>query len=60
MTRVTFNSVQLRPVPDFSSATGGEQLLAVGLLQDRMQTLLLDINKLMSSADMGSDSGLLH
>jgi purine-binding chemotaxis protein CheW len=39
-------------VPEFSSAIGSDHLLAIGSLGDRM-LILLDIEKLMSSADMG-------
>lgn len=43
---------QLRPVPEFSSAIGSDHLLAIGSVGNRM-LILLDIEKLMSSADMG-------
>ena len=43
---------QLRPTPDLTSAIGEDHVLAIGSVQDRM-LILLDIEKLMSSADMG-------
>ncbi len=43
---------QLRPTPDFTSAIGEDHVLAIGSVEDRM-LILLDIEKLMSSADMG-------
>ena len=43
---------QLRPTPDFSTAIGEDHVLAIGSVEDRM-LILLDIEKLMSSADMG-------
>lgn len=49
---ITLAPEQLRPVPDFSSAISQDHLLAIGSLEDRM-LILLDIEKLMSSADMG-------
>ena len=43
---------QLRPTPDLTSAIGEDHVLAIGSVEDRM-LILLDIEKLMSSADMG-------
>ena len=43
---------QLRPTPDFSTTIGEDHVLAIGSIEDRM-LILLDIEKLMSSADMG-------
>ena len=37
---------------DFSTAVGEDHVLAIGSIEDRM-LILLDIEKLMSSADMG-------
>jgi purine-binding chemotaxis protein CheW len=49
---ITLTPEQLRPVPAFSSAVGSDHLLAIGSVQDRM-LILLDIEKLMSSTEMG-------
>lgn len=49
---VTLAPEQLHPVPEFSSAIGSEHVLAIGSIQERM-LILLDIEKLMSSAAMG-------
>ncbi|PHM21730.1 MAG: chemotaxis protein CheW [Curvibacter sp. PD_MW3] len=49
---ITLAPEQLRPVPDLSSSIASDHLLAIGSLGDRM-LILLDIEKLMSSADMG-------
>jgi len=56
---ITLNPEQLRPVPEFSSAIGSDHLLAIGSLEDRM-LILIDIEKLMSSADLGLFSTLVH
>ena len=49
---ITLTPEQMRPVPDLSSSITGDHLLAIGSLDDRM-LILLDIEKLMGSADMG-------
>jgi len=49
---ITLSPEQLRPVPELSSAIGSDHLLAIGSLEDRM-LILIDIEKLMSSADLG-------
>jgi len=56
---ITLTPEQLRPVPDFSSTIGTDHLMAIGSLQDRM-LILIDIEKLMSSADLGLFSTLVH
>ena len=48
----TLTPEQLHPVPEFSSTIGNDHLLAIGSLENRM-LILLDIEKLMSSAEMG-------
>jgi purine-binding chemotaxis protein CheW len=47
---------QLRPVPEFSGSIDSQNLLAIGSVGDRM-LILLDIEKLMSHADMGLAAG---
>jgi purine-binding chemotaxis protein CheW len=49
---ITLTPEQLRPVPEFSSTIGTDHVLAIGSIGDRM-LMLLDIEKLMSSAEMG-------
>jgi purine-binding chemotaxis protein CheW len=49
---ITLTPEQLRPVPELSSAIVSDHLLAIGSLEDRM-LILIDIEKLMSSADLG-------
>jgi purine-binding chemotaxis protein CheW len=49
---ITLTPEQLRPVPDFSSAIASDHVMAIGSLENRM-LILLDIQKLMTSADMG-------
>jgi len=49
---ITLAPEQLRPVPELSSSIASDHLLAIGSLDDRM-LILLDIEKLMSSSDMG-------
>lgn len=56
---ITLAPEQLRPVPDFSSAIASDHVMAIGSLENRM-LILLDIEKLMSSADMGVVSSLAH
>jgi len=56
---ITLTPEQLRPVPEFSSAIGSDHLLAIGSLEDRM-LILLDIEKLMSSAEMGLIAQAMH
>jgi len=56
---ITLTPEQLRPVPDFSSAIASDHFMAIGSLENRM-LILLDIEKLMSSADMGLVAGTIH
>ena len=56
---ITLAPEQLRPVPEFSSAVSVDHLLAIGSLEDRM-LILLDIEKLMTSAEMGLVTDTLH
>ena len=49
---ITLTPEQLRPVPEFNSAIATDHLLAIGAVQERM-LILVDIEKLMSSAEMG-------
>jgi purine-binding chemotaxis protein CheW len=48
---ITLTPEQLRPVPEFNSAIASDHLLAIGAIEQRM-LILVDIEKLMSSADM--------
>jgi len=56
---ITLAPEQLRPVPELNSAIAGDHLLAIGSLEDRM-LILLDIEKLMRSADMGLVAQTMH
>lgn len=56
---ITLTPEQLRPVPQISSAIDSDHLLAIGSVGDRM-LILLDIEKLMNSADMGLVSQALQ
>ena len=49
---ITLKPEQMRPVPEFSSAVSSDHLLGIGSVGDRM-LILLDIEKLMTSAEMG-------
>ena len=49
---ITLTPEQLRPVPEFSSAIDSDHLMAIGAIENRM-LILLDIEKLMTSAEMG-------
>lgn len=56
---IMLGSDQLRPVPEISSSIGSENLLAIGSMEDRM-VILLDIERFMSSSDMGLTSQTLQ
>jgi purine-binding chemotaxis protein CheW len=56
---ITFAPSQLRPVPSFSAVIGSDHLLAIGSLENRT-LMLLDIEKLMTSTDMGLMSQIVH
>ncbi|MDR3368665.1 chemotaxis protein CheW [Rhodoferax sp.] len=56
---ITFTPSQLRPVPSFSAVIDSAHLLAIGSLENRT-LMLLDIEKLMTSADMGLVSQIVH
>jgi purine-binding chemotaxis protein CheW len=56
---ITLTPEQIRPVPEFSSAIGSDHLLAIGSLENRM-LILLDIEKLMTSAEMGLVTHTTH
>ena len=49
---ISLSPEQLRPVPEFSAAIENDHVLAIGSVENRM-LILLDIEKLMTSADMG-------
>ena len=49
---ITLTPEQLRPVPEFAASVDADHLLAIGAIDDRM-LILVDIEKLMTSADMG-------
>jgi len=49
---ITLTPEQLRQVPEFNSAIQSDHLLAIGALDQRM-LILVDIEKLMSTAEMG-------
>ena len=56
---ITFTPAQLRPVPSFSAVIDSDHLLAIGSLENRT-LMLIDIEKLMTSADMGLVSRIVH
>ena len=49
---ITLTPEQLRPVPEFNSAIASDHLLAISAIDQRM-LILVDIEKLMTSAEMG-------
>ena len=49
---ITLTPEQLRPVPEFNSMIDVDHLLAIGAIDQRM-LILVDIEKLMTSAEMG-------
>ncbi len=56
---IMLSAEQLRPVPEFNSVIDSEHLMAIGALEQRM-LILLDIEKLMASPDMGLIDEPLH
>ena len=56
---ITLAAGQLRAVPELSSSIASEHLLAIGTIEKRM-LILLDIEKLMSSPEMGLMTELVH
>jgi purine-binding chemotaxis protein CheW len=56
---ITLAPEQLHPVPEFRSTIDSDHVLAIGSLESRM-LILLDIEKLMGSADMGLGGHLLQ
>ncbi len=49
---ITLTAEQLRPIPDFSAAIATGHLLAIGAV-DRRMLILVDIERLMTSPEMG-------
>lgn len=49
---ITLQPDQLRAVPQFNATIANDHILAIGAVQDRM-LILIDIEKLMTSAEMG-------
>lgn len=56
---LTLSGDQMREVPAFESTIDSEHLLAIGAVEDRM-LILLDIERLMGSAQMGLIESNLH
>jgi purine-binding chemotaxis protein CheW len=49
---ISLTPAQLRPAPELAATIGNDHVLAIGSVEDRM-LILLDIEKLMSSPEMG-------
>lgn len=49
---ITLTPEQIRPAPDMNSAMASDYLVGLGTIDERM-LILIDIDKLMSSAEMG-------
>lgn len=49
---ITLTPEQIRPAPDMNSAMASDYLIGLGTIDERM-LILIDIDKLMSSAEMG-------
>jgi purine-binding chemotaxis protein CheW len=56
---ITLTPEQLRPVPEFNAAIASDHLLAIGSIDERM-LILVDIEKLMSSSEMGLIESAMH
>jgi purine-binding chemotaxis protein CheW len=49
---ITLNPGQIKPAPEMGTAFNTDYLVGLGALEERM-LILIDIDKLMSSAEMG-------
>lgn len=49
---ITLNAAQIKPAPEMGTAFNADFLIGLGTLEERM-LILIDIDKLMSSAEMG-------
>ncbi len=56
---VALGAAQLQSVPELNAGVGSEHLLAIGTLDERL-LLLLDIDKLLSGADLGPAESTLQ
>ena len=56
---ITLTPEQLRPVPEFNSTIASDHLLAIGSIDQRM-LILVDIEKLMTSSEMGLVESVVH
>jgi purine-binding chemotaxis protein CheW len=53
----TLTPDQIRPAPDLGTVFSTEYMIGLGTIDERM-LILVDINKLMSSAEMGLIEGI--
>jgi purine-binding chemotaxis protein CheW len=49
---ITLSNEQIKPAPDMGTALNTDYLIGLGTIDQRM-VILVDIDRLMSSADMG-------
>ena len=56
---LTLNAEQIRPSPEFGSALDTQYIIGLGTVNDRM-LILMDIERLMTSRDMGLTDAALH
>ena len=56
---ITLQPDQLRPVPEFSAAVASDHILAIGVV-DRRMLILIDIEQLMGSAEIGLLPSVRH
>jgi purine-binding chemotaxis protein CheW len=57
---ITLSPDQVKPAPDFASHLDTDYIIALGTVDERM-LILMDIEKLMSSRDMGLvDTAVVH
>jgi purine-binding chemotaxis protein CheW len=56
---ITLTPEQIRPAPDFSSTFDTQYITGLGTVESRM-LILVDIEKLMTSADMALIEPLVH
>jgi purine-binding chemotaxis protein CheW len=55
---ITLSAEQMKPTPEFGAGLNTDYLMAMGAIDERM-LILLDIEKLMTAADMGLTDGAL-
>ena len=56
---ISLSAEQMRPAPEFGATINAEYIMGLGTVEERM-LILMDIEKLMTSSDMGLVEQLTH